>query len=210
MPSYAGQRRYIFTFACAFLVLVFFLNPFQQLIQHAKEEETSRPLDVIKVPYAAKWTARMHDNFNISGGTTNSSDTLSANTTSADHTSGAQNSLNSVVKSVRECDWTFSSDYLCTVLHTASSTNADSADLSTIHNSITAGAVLRAHLLPTEGAAPVQSGFCSTRTSATTSNEVPTEWRVEAVHSSGIDMEMLKNQDEPILFYDEFLLYQVG
>ena len=193
-------------------------------MQHTNEEETSRPLDVIKVPYAAKWTARMHDNFSISGGTTNSSDSLSAsNTTTStsnpdEHRVGGshhstENSLSSVVKSVRECDWTFSSDYLCTVLHTTNSTtstNTESAGLSAIHNSIDGGAVLRARSLPTnEGAAPVNGAFCSTRTSATTANEVPAGWRVEAIHSSGIDVEMLKNQDEPILFYDEFLLYQV-
>ena len=193
-------------------------------MQHTKEEETSRPLDVIKVPYAAKWTARMHDNFNISGGTTISNDnpaapyTNTSNSCVDEHRIGgshpsAENSISSVVKSVRECDWTFSSDYLCTVLHTTNSTistNTESAGLSTIHNSINGGAVLRAHSLPTEGVAPVHSAFCSTRTSATTANEVPTGWGVEAIHSSGIDVEMLKNQDEPILFYDEFLLYQVS
>ena len=166
----------------------------------------------------------MHDNFSISGGTTISGDGLSASNTTAsmsnadEHRVGGshhstENNLSSVVKSVRECDWTFSSDYLCTVLHTTNSTNStitESAGLNTIHSSINGAAVLRAHSLPTEGAAPLHSAFCSTRTSATTVNEVPTGWRVEAIHSSGIDVEMLKNQDEPILFYDEFLLYQVS
>ena len=32
---------------------------------------------------------------------------------------------------------------------------------------------------------------------------------MECVSTSGIDIEMLKNQEEPILFYDEFILYQV-
>lgn len=35
------------------------------------------------------------------------------------------------------------------------------------------------------------------------------KWTVRSSDSSGVDYELLKRQDEPILFYDEFLFYQV-
>ena len=41
------------------------------------------------------------------------------------------------------------------------------------------------------------------------SNSVGSRWSISASESSGIDYAMLRQQDLPILFYDECLLYQV-
>lgn len=246
------------------------------------EEAAARPVEVIKVPYAAKWTARMHDSFgtaaNIgtpggsnnstsSNSTSNNSSTISGDahsnhSSNASGESGASfsvaggvgdtaapasvlacgNDVSSVVASVRECDWTFSSDYICTILHAAASTattntptptsaatdsrapaDATATTSSAVEgrNNIVGGVVLRAHSLPTEQPLPLYTAFSTTypttssynissnTTSKNTTGVVPLEWLVEANHSSGIDFEMLKSQNEPILFYDEFILYQV-
>ena len=201
-----------------------------------------RPLDIIKVPYAAKWTARMHDSFGTSNSSSNSSGSglsvtgsggghpgvtptatagtpLSTASVSTDSGAGSvlTTDASSVVSSVRECDWTFSSDYLCSVLHLTveSSVDAGPSSIERINSSVAGGVVLRAHSLPKAGEAPLHTAFPTTHNTHATAVDsdidtaVPAEWAVESVAASGIDFEMLKNQDEPILFYDEFILFQV-
>lgn len=178
------------------------------------------------MPYAAKWTARMHDSFGTTTVTASDAvlparkgdqigaaevDAVGTASPNPNSSSVITTDASSVMASVRECDWTFSSDYVCTIMHANQQhTGTDSTDKGS--NSQTSdGVVLRARALPAHSSLPLAS-FTSSITTANpseTTSALPQEWSVQDIQSSGIDIEMLKNQDEPILFYDEFILYQV-
>lgn len=166
---------------------------FYIVVQHSEEEVNIHPLHVIKVPYAAKWTARMNDGFGIGMGIGKSSP---ATTDSC--------SVDTVPATKLESDWTFSSDYVCSLVNESPSTDGGSYE----------GVVLRARELPTPAAAATATtkdqatGMPCVRSSS--SKDQSGSWRIECAVESGVDYSMLRRQDEPILFYDEFLLYQVG
>lgn len=140
-------------------------------------------------------------------------------------------SASAVVAAVPECDWTYSNDYVCTLSSISATAAAAPAGVPATparnSPSLTAGAtgtVLRARELPTfssdpelaaevkvEGFRSVESPAAAVTTSAAAATEKQQEgrWSIQCCASGGIDYELLKRQDEPILFYDEFLFYQV-
>jgi hypothetical protein len=194
--------------------------------QHAQEEISKKPVDVVKVPYAAKWTGR---SFNAAGqgGAPGSSNAAAA--------VGGEAPLE--ISTHISYDWTFSSDYCCSLLDTAGSHVEDSEQASfpaTAQSlqgesqpeqlSFERGSVLRATSL--HGLSPVrcrdaqlQSVEASQPPSAIRDQMLSGDgattatdeggWQVEPRDASGIDYELLKRRDEPILFFDEFILYKV-
>lgn len=156
------------------------------MLQHSEEEITKHPLAEIKVPYASNWIKKTRTGLDAV----------------------AAESATEVVTQELHSDWTYSSDYVCSLLTHSKSDGMD--------NRI--GTVLRARELPlpqiSSSATPsVLTGFRSIfpvpqEDQPATNNQVP-GWRVTCVAESGIDYAILRKQDEPILFYDELLLYQV-
>ena len=152
----------------------------------------------MKVPYASNWISKTRSGLDAAA---------------------AESSTGVITAQELHADWTYSSDYICScVSHIAMEERS--------------GVVLRARELPnlqectTTPSAPV--GFRSifqhesTHAAAVTSTASKSEpqpeteiknkedaWGIQCASESGVDYSMLRKQDEPILFYDEFLLYQV-
>jgi hypothetical protein len=170
---------------------------------------SQHPLKVVKVPFAAKWTERMREGFDSAdaspGGGANKGDGATA-----------------VAAQQLTADWTFSSDYVCTLLSGCHGKDGSVALDDVAHQQpCGSGVVVRARELPSverENKGLV-SGFRTVDLSE--AHDPPAQvdqspsahegsWRVEAVAESGVDYSMLRRQDEPILFYDEAILYQVS
>lgn len=175
-------------------------------MQHAAEEVAVHPLKVVKVPFAAKWTARLREGVEGADAAVGAAGATSGTTKADSSTPVAPQQLSA--------DWTFSSDYVCTLL--CSDEQDGGACLSN------RGVVVRARELPsTEGGAwdrAAGDSFRAIGMLGTSSENGHKEgaadtsagtWRIESAADSGVDYTMLRRQDEPILFYDECVLYQV-
>lgn len=100
-------------------------------------------------------------------------------------------------------DWTLSSDYCCT-LSAEEGRNGDHSSTGYTHNSDPSKQVLSARKL-CEKCASIASSDNST--SSITSNS---GIQIAPATASSIELDLLRDRDAPILFYDEFILYQVG
>lgn len=161
--------------------------------QHTIEECEKYPLRIIKVPYAAKWTERMKDGFQLP-------ETSGTSPVSADAAAGGRGDAQPVAPIELAADWTFSSDYVCTL----SSAAMDGGSQG--------GHVQRARSLPSLEVQGAQEARRFQSIQPAVAGEAAGGsggWRVQAVERSGVDYDLLRRQDEPILFYDEMLLYQV-
>lgn len=160
--------------------------------QHAAEETASRALEVIKVPQAKKWS-NAAVGLPIPKATGTSSSASDSAFSAAEATSGEK------ISSTNTCDWTFSSDYCCTLQSNASSELvAQVPGASPLPFVPDNKQVLRASRLPsTSSGVDNNTGCCCGGA-----------WNVQRSTTTGIDYEMLKNRELPILFYDQFILYQ--
>jgi hypothetical protein len=173
------------------------------VLQHTKADQARRPLNIVQVPYASKWTTKL------------------ASSDSCEPVGDAV-----VVSSVFRSDWTFTSDYLCT-LSTAKAVDvysSEEADETRDCNPVVSTSVvvrsfdlLQVDCDASEPKLSVSLGGCLSSISpslrySSSHTEVASEqprWSVVRRQTSGVDYDMLRRQDEPILFFDEFILYQV-
>ena len=86
---------------------------------------------------------------------------------------------------IQASDWTFSTDY-CVTLHHPSNSSDETEEVD--HDKLLSRSVLRAfNVIDLSSAA----------------------FRMEVASQSGIDLDMLRRRDLPILFYDELTLFEV-
>jgi len=179
--------------------------------QHSTENKESVPLRIIQVPYAKSWVNKHSDIVAISTPTTASTTTTTALETSSavQHTREDENhgnhhgtASNSIISSSVQniWDWTFSSDYCCTVGINGNANDGISSDTLMSAHALSAQTTLLQRLQNN-----VNPGIL---------NDVPSSSRHESKRIwnksdvSGIDYDLLRMRDVPILFYDEVLLYQ--
>lgn len=177
------------------------------------------PLKVVKVPFAAKWTERLREG--VEG-----TDAPAVATGQASATAKGDSST-PVAAQQLSADWTFSSDYVCTLVSCETATDTD-AGAGVGADRLSRGVVVRARELPSASRSwdrALGGGFSTINLlgaedevrnralgadGGDESVEVPdSPWRIEVAAESGVDYTMLRRQDEPILFYDECILYQV-
>lgn len=193
--------------------------------QHVPEIAADHPLNVVKVPHAKKWATRLqqhhitpihphtHNSPAVTASTgvdtaittpsTNNDAVLSSQSSSGStslfasaastSTANAPPTSLPALTAIRASDWTFSTDYCCTLLDTVVATGTN--DLEHFPRHILHG--------------KPYGGQVSFDTAATSEHRTPSRWEVKHQEQSGIDYEMLKRRDLPILFYDEVTLYEV-
>jgi hypothetical protein len=140
------------------------------------------PLEVIKVPQAVTWAKRLHSNLpkpdDQEGSHTSSTTSITENETP-------------ILSIVKEKDWTYSTDYCCTLI----TAQSDQLMKQVIH-SRPVNSTIAWPVLETDSASELNlsEGI---------------QWQWDLVSECGIDYEILKNRELPILFYDEINLYEV-
>ena len=162
--------------------------------QHSPEREVLQPLKLIQVPYAKLWSAR-------SLGSELGADSELEKTCDDNQLS---------VSTVRRWDWTFSTDYNCTLADTHSKTACILSAKMVSEGSIDS---------PLDVSQSLSGKFRIIRSNLSSEEDETTKsmdgslfhqaWSLERAAVSGIKIEMLKATDMPILFYDEVVLYQV-
>ena len=176
--------------------------------QHSAENKERVPLRIIQVPYAKSWINKHPDvvaapTFSTTPSTIESSSTAQNTRDDENHGNnhhrGSQ--TNTVITSVQNIwDWTFSSDYCCTV---GNNSNADEG--------MNSDTVMSAHALSVETkllqrVRHVPPAAVEAKAQAPSSSHERRTWKKTDV--SGINYDLLRMRDVPILFYDEVLLYQ--
>lgn len=160
--------------------------------KHSDNSTSRHPLDIAQVPYAHTWTNQSLPQV------TEKIDK------SADEQTGHRNSGKSGKDDDKgKWDWTFSSDYCCTLRRR--STNK-------IENSIITATLLADEFCHCTGEYITSLSYTSEPLPRHgNSASLEWQWRWERATQSGLDMTLLRRTDvdAPILFYDEFLLYQV-
>ena len=179
--------------------------------QHSIENKESVPLRIIQVPYAKSWVNKHPDVVAVSTPTT-APTTTTTTTTTIESSSTVQHTRedekhsnyhhgtvsNSIIAPIQNIwDWTFSSDYCCTVGINGKANEGRSSDT-----------VISAHALSSETTLlqRLQNVNLNTANVVPSSSHVSRIWNKTDV--SGINYDMLRMRDVPILFYDEVLLYQ--
>lgn len=160
--------------------------------KHSDNVTSRHPLDVAQVPYAHTWTKQ-------------SLPQVSEKKDTPPDDQIEHNSLGFVNNSDKgKWDWTYSSDYCCTLRRRSESKT---------ENSIITATLLADELSHSPGEFITSLSYDSelTEHSDFASPEWQWQWRWERATQSGLDMALLRRTDvdAPILFYDEFTLYQV-
>lgn len=155
--------------------------------QHSTENKEHVPLRIVQVPYAESWVGR-HQSVIMAETATAISAGGTNNTTRTDP------STPPVVAScaVNIWDWTFSSDYCCTVGVVAAPGTDTPTDTDTVQTIASARALSAERRLLSRG----ESAFS------------PSKIGWQKRDASGINYDLLRMRNVPILFYDELLLYQ--
>lgn len=114
--------------------------------------------------------------------------------------SGSRSRHNSVEEAptlidIKATDWTFTTDYCCSLLSAAVSRPPPSSGYQDTLKQVLHGRASR------DGINYVCQGPLNTAHSES-------RWQVNKAESSSIDLDMLKRRDLPILFYDEITLYE--
>ena len=153
-----------------------------------EEKLANRPLTVLQVPCSTKWMSKLAaDGFSFK-----SEESINLHTQKRQENDGLTISNTNAdelltLSTFKPPDWTFSSDY-CFTLNKSICNDEDSR-----HRKFVVGATDLGLSLENVDKISTVSG-----------------WEVSRDATTGIDMELLKQTDVPILFYDEFILYQVS
>jgi len=169
--------------------------------QHVEENLAERPLKIVKVPCSTRWMSKLaSEGFSTDASTAsgdkkdNASDKklpesvfdIGTAAIATNATGAAQEPL--ILATNKAYDWTFGSDYCCTI------------------NSREAEADGGRRIL---GAIDLSS---QTRLDDIQPKELETSakgsWKVFSESQSGIDIGLLRQTNVPILFYDEYIMYQ--
>lgn len=190
------------------------------LCQHVPEVCEEHPLNVVQVPYAKKWVNRLaniqspgaaaHHHATISHGITPIQETskhtvhtpVSASTPVATHADTHLDAtptehLSTTITTIRASDWTYTTDYCCTLTQDTQ-TSTDDKD----HHLVVHGQTFHQTNIY-----PLHHDHQSN--AASTTSLPPSPWMVTPQATCGIDYDMLRRRDLPILFYDEMTLYEV-
>ena len=166
---------------------------FYVLSQHVQEEYAKHPFEVVKVPQSTKWMAR-HEEYK-SCVTDSSSEsvfridsTMPSQTTSRNANNDSYSCNNSQSNHIslnndeKVCEWTFHSDYSISLCQ--------------------------------ECCSPYIVSARKLQDVKTTAHDIPQlqelDWNITSAENSGIEYDLLRQRDIPILFYDDFVLYQVN
>lgn len=185
------------------------------LCQHVPEVCEEHPLNVVQVPYAKKWVNRLA-NIQSPGaaahhhahGITPIQETTkhiahapaSASTSVTTHVDAHVDAVPTehsatTITTIRASDWTYTTDYCCTLSQDTETSTAD-----------------RDHHLVVHGQTFHQTNIYPLhhdhQANASTASS-PSPWMVTPQTACGIDYDMLRRRDLPILFYDEMTLYEV-
>ena len=180
--------------------------------QHMAVNEIITPLHIVQVPCAKAWSEHVQVPL----------DDLEKEKGSA---TAHEVKVDMVNKRRNVWDWTFTSDYCCTISSRLTATAASSGHTDTSIATATATADSRSsalisasHYSKSDGASEIISSrslshgsICPTRNfQPTSSSNMSVEGSREWVKTdaSGIDYNLLRQQNVPILFYDEIVLYQ--
>jgi hypothetical protein len=198
--------------------------------QHTEESKKITPLHIVQVPYSAAWKERSlispyDQSRSSSAGKTISTDV--PNDSNRNKKINGMNSINLGDKNESEVkvyiskdpvknawDWTFTSDYCCTLrsedgIRNSAELGGDSdatkesvfrADVEL--NSGNASEIISARALSQRIPPLIKN---NSMISSKCTRRIP-QWQVN--DSCGIDFNLLRIQNVPILFYDEILLYQ--
>ena len=172
--------------------------------QHMAVNENITPLHIVQVPCAKAWSEHVQvplDDLEKEKGSATTHEVK----------------VDSVNKRRNIWDWTFTSDYCCTI--SSRLTASSSGDTSTADSGSRSSALVSAsHYSKSDGASEIISSRALSHGSISpTRNFQPTsscnmsvegsrEW--VKTDASGIDYNLLRQQNVPILFYDEIVLYQ--
>jgi hypothetical protein len=150
---------------------------------HSENYQRCRPLRIVQVPYAHVWKSR------------NAAIMASSSQVSRNPAEPIQTTVAPLTAKL--WDWTFTSDYMCSVGGSAQPNMHSEHPFQDSH-------IFSAFLLSKQfsGASdcPLDGVFGSERA----------KWRWERAEVSGLDLDMLKSVEDPILFFDETTLYQVS
>lgn len=188
------------------------------LCQHVPEVCEEHPLNVVQVPYAKKWVNRLaniqspgavaHHHATIAHGITPIQETskhtahapASASTVVATHVDAHADAVPTehsatTITTIRASDWTYTTDYCCTLTQDTQTSTADRDHHLVVHGQT----FHQANIYPLHH---------DHQTNGSTASS-PSPWMVTPQATCGIDYDMLRRRDLPILFYDEMTLYEV-
>ena len=191
--------------------------------QHMKSNEDVTPLNIIQVPYAKSWNQRskipVDNNEKKEKNAEKNSDEKkiekyenekSAQVITATDDVITSGSPSSRISDRNIWDWTFTSDYCCTLGSHQSYTdgnNNNSENNEIMEKVIVSGRVLSDGKLPLlhifQMKEEIKEELGGTQTETKGLKPI---WKIS--EGSGIDYNLLRQQDIPILFFDEILLYQ--
>lgn len=165
--------------------------------QHSKRRINglSIPLNVIQVPYAKSWTQRQEEVENCSGDITAIDSNIFTKITTNNKVTCE---ITSPSKVYTPWDWTFSSDYCFTWKKDNILNNYDNFN----------NQMLKSTQLCLNEDTSIPIIISANDLSSPSINDISTTgWRRE--ESSGIDFNLLRETNQPILFFDESVLYSV-
>lgn len=174
--------------------------------KHTTEYASKRPLDIVVVPYANLWSQRSLGHVADLSSVVACTD---MGTDSNSETCDRPLFPDVRISSSRKWDWTFTSEYCCTISTTCDTVGIDAPKL------VVTAPILseflnpdRTSTCPSPGIAVTGSNIGEDGVNLVTSEPI-FEWDIHRAASSGLDNDMLRATDVPILFYDEVVLYQV-
>jgi TIP41-like family len=165
--------------------------------QHSASNESITPLTIVQVPCAKSWNERS---------------VVPADVADDNHSIVGKDEKATGSACTRNLwDWTFTSDYCCTLSETlnanspSSNLNSESVLLTEKSTEMNASKIISGRAI-SGGSPPLSRNIRKdviTHYASDFSNRL---WQRSAV--SGIDLDLLRMKNVPILFFDEILLYQ--
>jgi hypothetical protein len=180
--------------------------------QHTIENLEKFLLQKLQVPQALKWNKKLlNDGFtsstNISLNEKKNDEKNEKNNNEKNSDLSSQSSKKQLIQK-KYFDWTFSTDYCCTLNFLFENNN----NIKKIKKIISAKELSEELSKKNKKLFSLEKKIEKIENKKNDDehikNENFLEW-MEEEETSGIDFEMLKKTDQPILFYDEFILYQV-
>lgn len=164
--------------------------------QHNASNESITPLNIVQVPCAKSWNERSVvpiDVMDISHST-------AASKENATGTAYPRNLW----------DWTFTSDYCCTVSESLKPMVPSKPDSETLGSAIKSTEMKASQIVSgraiSNGSPSLSKNIDNSLESDASSGSSRRQWERSSV--SGIDLNLLRMKNVPILFFDEILLYQ--
>jgi TIP41-like family len=160
--------------------------------QHNALNESITPLTIIQVPCAKSWNERS---------------VVPADVDNSHSTVGKDEKATGTACTRNLWDWTFTSDYCCTLSETLNTTLPSSnPDSETVQPTEMNASEIISGRAVSSGSPPLSRNIEKKSETHGASGSSHRQWQRSAV--SGIDLDLLRMKNVPILFFDEILLYQ--